>query len=439
VSTASAASAQPTAVVPAPAQPEPAAAAPVCPAVDREKMAAWEIDQSQIKAAVPPIVDAKGSLAPFYEQLVSLARGTRKDHLRIGVYGDSNLVQDHLTGHIRRELQARFGDGDHGFVALARPWPWYIHEDVHHHGTWPMWQQMAPTTHPVWGHRYGFANIAAESRMPGATAWVGTADAPSLVGRTASAFDVYFLKQPRGGSFDLLLDGKVLRTVNTAAEEFEAGFDRVETTDDAHQVRVIVKGDGPVRMYGTTLERPSSTSPAIVVDCLGTGAMNFQRFVLTEPKIRKEQLEHRHYDLVIVWMGMNAAWLEPNRAWARDTVTTIRDSLGGGSDAVPVLLLSPADTVKPGEGRSEPRIVQLSKQLRDIAAETGIAFWDFRAAMGGEASFLEFMKRRLASPDRAHLLKAGSDLMGTRLLAAIFEGANAHLETKPDAGCVSAP
>jgi hypothetical protein len=460
VGTANAASAQPSSPSPAPTPtpttptPAPAPSPPACPSADAAKIAPFEIDRSQIKAAVPQIEDPKGSLKPFYDRLLTLARGQAKDHLRIGFYGDSNLTQDHITGHIRRELQHRFGDAGHGFVALARPWAWYNHEDVHHHGTWPLWKQMAPTTDPVWGHRYGFAHIAAESRTGGAAAWVGTADATAPVGKSASTFDVYFLKQPKGGSFDLVLDGTVLRTVSTAADDFEAGYDLVETSDGPHQLRAVVKGDGIVRLYGATLERaasssassssssPSSSSPSspsIVVDSLGTGAMNFQRFMLTEPKIRKEQLEHRHYDLVIVWMGMNAAWLEPNRAWARDTVTTLRDALGGGADAVPVLLLSPADTVKPGEGRSEPRIVQLVKQLREIAKETGIAFWDFRAAMGGDASFLEFMKRRLASPDRAHLLKSGSDLMGTRLLAAIFAEIGARLEASPEAGCIPDP
>lgn len=438
VGTASAASAQPRSTNPAPtlAPPPPA---PACPPIDQAKIAPFEIDPSPISAALPSIEDAQGALAPFYDRLLMLARGQAKDHIRVAFYGDSNLTQDHITGHMRRELQRRFGDAGHGFVALARPWAWYNHEDVRHHGTWPLWKQMAPTTDPVWGHRYGFAHVAAESRIGGAAAWVATADRDAPVGTSASTFDVYFLKQPKGGSFDLVLDGSVLRTVSTAADDFEAGYELVETTDGPHQLRAVVKGDGVVRLYGATLERaasPDSSSPSIVVDSLGTGAMNFQRFMLTEPKIRKEQLEHRRYDLVIIWMGMNAAWLEPNRAWAHDTVTTIRDSLGGGADAVPVLVLSPADTVKPGEGRSEPRIVRLVTQLREISRETGVAFWDFRAAMGGEASFLEFMKRRLASPDRAHLLKSGSHLMGTRLLAALFRGVAARLEAHPQAGCV---
>jgi GDSL-like Lipase/Acylhydrolase family len=408
--------------------------APSCPPVDRARLAPFEVDRSAIKAAVPPIIDAKASLAPFYDKVLALARGHAAEHVRIGFYGDSNLTTDQLTGHMRRGLQARFGDAGHGFVALARPWAWYSHEDVHHHGTWPLFKQIACTTDPVPGHRYGFSHMAAESAKAGAAAWVATADEDAKVGRTASRFEVYFLKQPKGGSFDVMLDDKVVRTVSTAADDFEAGFELVEAPDAPHELRCVVKGDGMVRLFGTTLEREPAP-PSIVIDSLGTGAMNFQRFMLTEPSIRKSQLAHRRYDLVVVWLGMNSMWLYPNRAWAHDTIATLRDALPG----VPVLLVTPPDSVKLGERKTDPRILGLVKQLREVAEETGAAFWDFRAAMGGDAAYLEFMKRGLAANDRAHLSKHGNELMGQRLLSAMFADMGTRLETHPDAGCEAAP
>jgi lysophospholipase L1-like esterase len=415
---------------------------PMCPPVDPAKVASFPVDTSAITAAVPPIVDPKDSLAPFYDRLLSLARGTAKDHVRVAVYGDSNLTSDYLTGHVRRVLQGRFGDAGHGFVALSRPWAWYAHENVRHSGTWPLFKQIAVTTAPVPGHRYGLAHMAAESSTPGAAAWVTTAAADSPIGRTANRFDVYFLKQPNGGTFDVLLDGKVVRTVSTKSTSFEAGFESVETSDAAHELKCVIKGDGTVRWFGTTLEReagplgaagaPGAAGAAsIVIDSLGTGAMNFQRFMLTEPAIRKADLEHRKYDLVIVWLGTNSMWLPPNRAWAQDTITTLRDALPN----VPVLVVSPPDSVKPGERHTDPRIRAVVKQLAEVSAETNAAFWDFREAMGGEAAYLEFMKRGLASPDRAHLSREGSSLMGQRLLAALFEGVAHRLDAVPTAGC----
>jgi hypothetical protein len=434
---ASAASGAPAAVkVEAPRADGGPAGTVACAPVDRAKIAPFAVDQSLVTAAVPSIVDKAGALTSFYDRVLTLARQTpttsAKDHVRIAVYGDSNLTSDHLTGHLRRALQARFGDAGHGYVALAMPWAWYTHEDVHHHGTWSMFKQVDCTTDPVPGHRYGFANLAAESNTAGAPAWVRTADGTSPIGRTANRFEVYFLKQPGGGSFDIELDGVAQRTIRTAASDFEAGFETVETTDAAHELRCVVKGDGMVRLYGTTLERQRESEPrSVVVDSLGTGAMNFQRFLLTEPLIRRAQLTHRKYDLVVVWLGTNVMWLGPNRAWVKDTIATFRAATPG----VPVLIMTPPDSVKAGEKKSDPRILDVVRQLREAAEESGAAFWDLHAAQGGNASFLFFMSHRLASPDRAHLLREGSELMAARFLAALFEGVQARLESKPEAGC----
>ena len=69
-----------------------------------------------------------------------------------------------------------------------------------------MWKSIAVTTDPVPDKQYGMNNFAAETLQPGASAWVGTADDDAKVGRTASRFDLWFLKQKKGGSFDVLLD-----------------------------------------------------------------------------------------------------------------------------------------------------------------------------------------------------------------------------------------
>ena len=401
-----------------------------CPAPDPTKIARFEVDTKVISADVPKIVDPSGSLAPFEDKLLALSRGTSKAPVRIAFYGDSNLTSDFMTGHLRRELQARFGDGGHGFVALARPWAWYSHEDVHHHGTWPLFHQFDCTTDPVVGHRYGFANMASESAKAGAAAWVSTADADAKVGRSASHFEVYFLKQPKGGTFDILLDGKTVKTVNTAAQDFEAGFETLDAPDAAHEVKCVVKGDYSVRLYGTTLER-SDPAGGIVVDSLGAGALNFQRWMLTEPVIRKAQLQRRNYDVVFVWLGMNSMWLEPNKGWVTDTVKTLRDAIPG----VPVVLVAPPDSEKPGSTKTDPRIVSLVKQISGVADEQKAAFWDLRAAMGGDGGFLEFMKRGLAASDRVHLSREGNILLGQRLLSALFDDVRARLEASPQAGC----
>ena len=77
------------------------------------------------------------------------------------------MTRDYITGAMRRAFAARFGDAGHGFVALGRPWPWYLHEDVRHDVDLKTWQMFATSTHHVADGYYGFANIAAEASAAG--------------------------------------------------------------------------------------------------------------------------------------------------------------------------------------------------------------------------------------------------------------------------------
>ena len=69
-----------------------------------------------------PIVDEAHDLDSFYARVSPVSvRGKAKDHVRIAVYGDSNMTMDFITGSMRRLLQGKYGDGGHGYVAMGRP------------------------------------------------------------------------------------------------------------------------------------------------------------------------------------------------------------------------------------------------------------------------------------------------------------------------------
>lgn len=408
----------------------PAPAAPACAPIDKTKVAPFVCDAKVVKKDVPPIVDPKASIAHFYDRIAELARGRSKKSVRIAVYGDSNMLNDALSGHLRRTLQGRFGDAGHGYVALARPWGGYKHEDVVHGGHWQYFKMFAPTTHLVVDRQYGFANVAAETSFPGATVWAGTTkDKKSVVGQNVSRFELYFLKQPRGGSFKIQIDGQDIKTVETRADEFDAGIEIASAPEDgAHEMKAIVRGDGPVRFFGTSLDREGV---GIQVDGLGVGALDYKRLTWVANGTRRVQLAKRDYDLVILWIGTNIMWIPPAKEHAKEFIAELRASMPG----VPVLVLTPPDTVKAEAVTSDPRIVQVANMTREVAQETDSAWWDFREAMGGDGSMVGFEKRGLAGPDRIHLGREGSELMASRLLCALFDDLGAHVEKNPEAGC----
>lgn len=404
-----------------------------CPPIDEAKIAPPVCDAGPIATPIPPIADERHALASFYEAYAALARGAAHEHLRIAMFGDSNLTMDELTGRMRRHWQQRFGDAGHGFVALSIPWTWYHHSDVHHDGQWDRFKLIASSTDPVPDGHYGMGNIAAESRAPGATVWVRTADDDAPIGRKASRFDVFFLKRPGGGVFDVVADGRVVRTVETASPTVTAGVEHIDLEDAPHKIECTVRSTSPVRFYGITLERDEK-QPSIVVDSLGAGALNFEQLVFASSTTRKAMLARRSPKLVAFQIGTNTFMVTKHHERAKQILDEVKATLPGAS----ILLLSPPDTMLDWkDAHSDPRIVQVARQLAEIARENDVAFWDYREAMGGDRAIKTFVEHELAAGDRIHLRREGSELMADRFLCALGADFRAWLSAHPRAGCPS--
>ncbi|MBS2017346.1 MAG: hypothetical protein JST00_30965 [Deltaproteobacteria bacterium] len=408
-----------------------------CPSVDPAKVARFTCKSPLVDAPVPPLFDPKATLAPFFDKVAELARGRAKRHVRIAMYGDSNLTADAETGRLRRQLQGRFGDGGHGFVAMAQPWPWYSHNDVHHDGTWkhPKVRQLATSNLKIIDGHYGFANIASECGAEGCAAWVSTDPRQGApIGWTASAFDLYYLKRPDGGRFDIQLDGAVVRSIDSKAEAFEAAFERIEAPDAHHEIKVAIHGHGTVRLFGVVVDRQP---PSIQVDSLGTGSLNLEQLTQVKNDTRRAQWEHRPYDLVIVALGTNVFQTDAeNRKNAKYFVDHLREAI----PSVPVIFFSPPDSTDAADEHAkttDPRIKQLVKAFRVMAEENDAAYWDYHAAMGGNDSVFTWIEKGLLEHDRYHLTKQGHEIMADRFLCALWDGVAAHLEAHPEAGCAS--
>jgi hypothetical protein len=423
----------PVLLAPAPEPPpEPAAApAPRCEPLALEipepiRVAALDVEQ-------PEIEDEGDTLEPFYEKLAAVARGKAKDHVRIAVYGDSNMTADWITGEMRRVFQKKLGDGGHGFVALGKPWPGYLHQDVIHDLNKFSWMIFAVSTAPVRDYRFGFAGIAVQSMGPLAKTWVQTAGPRAPIGHHASRAGVHFLRGPKLGSFDILVDEKKLATVDTEAADFAAGHHQVTFPDGPHKVTFQSRTAKPVRFFGATLER---SEPSVIVDSLGVGASNTRTMTRQDPKIYRESLAHRRHDLVVFLHGTFdvVPWgsEEKHAAWVKAMVDIHREAVPG----VPILILSPPDRV-PGKGarKSRPEPAEAGRQKRLIAQKLGCAFWDFRAAMGGELSMWRFYQKRMADGDLIHFNQKGGAYMGSRVAGALLRGLDRHARRHPEAGC----
>jgi len=425
---------------PSPAAPIAAVAAPPTVVLaaappDKEACAARQADLGPLLASLdapPPVaIERAETLAPFFDALAALDRKLSRDHVRIAVYGDSNLTMDFPTGRMRRVLSKAFGEGGHGFVAAGQPWSHYQHRDVRH-GVISGWKPYAVSTAPTGDGLYGLGGIVVENEWQGATTFVETAAEPAPIGTSVARFEVFYLRRAGGGRFDAIVDGVAKRRVETqiprsAAERSpRLGIERIDVPEGAHRLELVASSPAVTRLMGVALER---TAPGIVIDTFGVGSLNTRSQAAENPALNAEMLKARRYDLVVFLTGANDVFtMDAVPAALKALVERQRAALPG----VPILVVSPADR---GARKSFSQTLEVVAQRQRLAAEMGVAYWSLFDAMGGSGSMAGFVKNGMANRDAIHWNARGGDWAGDRMAHALATEYEKHLASHQEAGC----
>jgi hypothetical protein len=278
---------------------------------------------------------------------------------------------------------------------------------------------------------YGFGLMAAESRRKAATTWVATASDGAPVGASASRFDLFFVKGPRFGSFDVAIDGSQVRTIDAHADRTEAASERFTASDGAHKIAFAATSNTPVRLLGVALERDK---PSVIVDSLGVTSADAKNMLeKNDAGVWSAALAKRKYDLVVFLTGTNEFFgPEKHRAIMKSLIDLHRAAIPG----VSVLVLAPPDRVDgAGAAHTTWTLAQTAREKKEIAAENRCAFWDTREAMGGDASALEFVRTRKMESDKRHFTRDGGFWIGDRLAFAMWQGFVSWAKKNPGAGC----
>jgi hypothetical protein len=381
---------------------------------------------------LPSVEDPSGEgMARFYDRLAALVRGRATDHVRIAMYGDSNLVTDFITGAMRRAFQKRFGDGGHGWINLVKAWNSYFHMDVQHSNGTDGWTAYSISSNAAYDSMYGFGLVAGESHYPKASTWIATATDKSPIGKSVSAVDVYYLKRPGFGSFEINVDGERKAVVDTNAPSAVAAFEKIEVPDGPHKVTFAQLPGKPVRLFGAVMER---RAPSVTVDAIGAVSLTVEQMATrNERAVLRDTLAHRHYDLVIYFTGTNE-WFGPvkHKEYIDKLFRIHREATPG----VSILFMSPPDRVDNMQSsQSTWAIKRVAKEKREFSLANSGAFWDFRQAMGGEASMVRFRANLMAGQDLVHFNEKGGFYMGNRIVSALWRGFGEHMAKHPRTGC----
>lgn len=397
------------------------AVSPDAPAVEGE-------EPELVFGADLPIYDPSGqALRPLHDALRRVEAGT--DHARIVFYGASHVAADIFPNVIRSRLQERFGDAGHGFLMPARPWRYYRHlggPDVDNSRRWDALRVRASTRDV---DSLGVAGMAVESDSSSSWGRIDTGSA------TASRFVLFYMEQPGGGSFDVRIDGQRAARISTAADAVGAGVRELTTNDAHHVLEVRVRGNGPVRLFGVSVEREQ---PGVIVDNMGINGARASSHLLWQEDLHREYMRRLRPDLVVLAYGTNESGdddrpIEEYEGQLRSVVARVRSTLPSAA----CMLIGPSDRPMRDDDHElvdRPRTAEIVDVQRRVSRDFGCAFFDLVAFGGGPLSMVRWAETdpTYAQRDLVHFTGRGYLRLGEVLHERLIEGYDPTPQFQPE-------
>lgn len=419
------------AVPPAPASPPPESEPPPTPGATVAGVLPG-VDPATLPRREPGVpttlVDAGDTgMAPFYAALRRAERGmglARASH-----WGDSTIAADGISGTVRSRLQARFGDGGPGFLAVGMDPRWSSRPDVpvSREGSWDTRSILLGGAE---GSRYGLGGVVTRAEADSSVSFL----APRNGGARSALHraELWYQAGPGGGSWSLSADGRGAGAGSAAAE---TPVDRFHARDiPGGYTRLTLRNTGgPATFYGVVME---SKGPGVTWDALGVVGVGSHSFNHFGRKHLAAQVARRKLDLVVLQLGGNELGSPTLTKGQGEGYATYFgnafDRIRAGAPEAGCLIVTPLDqaTRKGGQAITKPTLRVLVAQQRAFAAAHGCAFWDAQAAMGGDGAIARWASRKppLAWTDLLHLSTEGQAIIGDLLADSILAGYDAWVK-----------
>jgi lysophospholipase L1-like esterase len=339
------------------------------------------------------------ALIPFFERLSLHARGEAAEPVRIVQFGDSHTAADEWTGAMRALFQQQFGDGGSGFAFAGKPFLGYRRMDARG-GATRAWITDGLIGRDISG-RNGLGGISISTRLPRQEVYL-------VAG--CSNVEVFFLRQPGGGSLMLYDNGAVVEKIPTGGE-LGAGYHRYAAAPGLHRLELETLDRSPVRLYGWVAENERG----VTYEALGINGAQASIVFHWDETLLADQLARRNPALIVLAYGTNEAG---NPDWTPDSYRrmffSLIERLRKSAPAASLLVAGPPDRFVRVRGKwtPHPRIDMIREAQREAALAAGCAFWDLREKMGGKGSMRKWVLAGLAQADHVHFTAPGYRLLG---------------------------
>jgi lysophospholipase L1-like esterase len=374
---------------------------PKAPPVSAKARAeALDAVENSLARAAQLSIENPAALVPFFEQLYRHGNGEAEGPVRVIHYGDSHTAADEWTGAIRALFQGQFGDGGSGYSLAGRPWRSYRHIGVRVGGTQGWYSD------GLFGRtgdgRYGLGGVSVSTRRPRESVFL-EAEAESV--------ELFYLRQPGGGSLRFTDNGAPVDRISTAGELGPAYFRYKPSEPGTHRLELTTLDRAPVRLFGWVAEKEKG----ITYEPMGINGASASIVFRWEEETLASNLARRAPALVVLAYGTNEA---SNKDWNLENYREMFSALiGRFRAALPsaaILVLGPPDRQYRANGKWIPfdRMDAIVEAQRQAAHALGCAFWDTREKMGGKGSMKEWTVSGLAQWDHVHFTAPGYRRMG---------------------------
>ncbi len=392
--------------------------------------------------AVPtPLLLPPGALDAWFASLAAAEDGEPGRIVRALHWGDSTIAADGITSTVRARLQERFGDGGPGFLAVHADPRWQLRPGVLRTQDGE-WTSLTITFGGAETPRYGLAgNVSTAAAEGEVTATLGGLRIDGNR-QPLHRFDVYYQQQPGGGTFSVVPRGHRGAVLKTDGEGVADRYRELMADKGATTLWLKTHGDGPVTLYGVALE---TEGPGVTWETLGVAGSSIGSLTAYQPRYHmKSQVERRHPDLLVYQTGGNEltypTLLEGDGEKYEASYLKVLEKLRAGSPGASCLIIGPLDQATRVRGKvvSKENLDRMIRVQKRLAKAAGCAFWDARAAMGGEGAFGRWLDHepRYAWTDLIHLNSEGLELVGNSLADALVDAYEQWRAAHPDAGWV---
>lgn len=194
----------------------------------------------------------------------------------------------------------------------------------------------------------------------------------------------------------------------------------ITPTVSIRKVTLQVCGEGSkdsLRLFAFRLNA-SQQQHDLVYDNFGVGGSAYVDWIQKAPYFL-EEMTWMKPDLIVLSLGTNDSHMGGfNDSSFYASVKKFVLSIKVSNPHASLLMTGPPDTYY--KNAAAPNGIVVRTRLKQIAAETGCAFWNLFDVMGGTGSFQVWNNDGLGTADQMHFSKQGYELQGKLLADAIF-------------------